>query len=186
MKKFDNYPVLPHISYGRILDRNGFYFSIPFKGVSLNEYKTMHFGKISRIKGQYKSILDVVCADCIDNSYFIFDNFDGDGLRVSQNLFGTQIDIEWVLNFEKTNNRDTANYTQKILLDAIVKTGIIPDDREKFVKSDKTFFGANQFDMVTCIMQADDIHKEMLTGGMSVNYDDIMTRLGVSDTRQVL
>lgn len=186
MKKRDDYPVLPHISYGMITDRNGFYVSIPFKGISLNDYRQMHFGKISRIKGQYKSMLDVMCAECIDHKYIKFDNFDGDGLRISKNLFNTQVDIEWVLNFSTVNNRDTANYTQKVLLDAIVKTAILPDDREKFVRSDKTFFGAGKYDMITCIIQSNDMDKTMIKGGRHVTYADIMERLEVSTERKVI
>lgn len=186
MQKRTDYPPLPFIEYGEVLDKNGFYITLPFKGISLNDYKKMHFTKIARLKGQYKSVIDVVCANSVDQKYFKFENFDGNGLRLSKSVFNTQVDVEWILTFLKTNQRDPANYTQKILLDAIVSAGLLTDDKEKFVKSDKVMFGDKMVDSITCIIQSDSIDKSMFVDGQNKLYDAILSDLLVVPDRKVL
>jgi len=186
MKRKTNYPALPFIDYGLISDKNGVYFSIPMKGTSLNEYKKMHFSTIAQLKGRYKSILDVILVDMIKHNYFDFVDFGIEGIKMKRSLFNTQVTIEWILNFITPNTRDVANFTQKVLLDAMVATGLLPDDNSKYVKSDKVFFGDKSVDMITCVIQSDGIVKEMLSDVKERTYESILQGLDVKEGLVVL
>jgi len=143
------YPILPFISYGTI-EEGGFYFTLPFRGVSLNQHKQFHHGRVKSLRGQYKSIIDLVVVASMKNIYIR--QFDENGLILTKPVFDSPIDLVWILTFMAKNTRDVSNYTQKILLDSIVEIGMIEDDNSNFVNSDKTMFGSTKVDSITCLM----------------------------------
>ena len=149
-KRITKYPVLPHIAYG-LLEDGGFYISLPFKGISLNEYRKFHSGKIKNLRGQYKSILDLIVVTCFKKTYIKI--FGEDGIKISTPLFKDKVTVDWILTWQNSNKHDPSNYTQKILLDAIVDVGIIQDDNEDFVINDNVVFGEIWYDSITCVLK---------------------------------
>lgn len=170
------YPILPHISYGIIGD-GGFYITLPFKGISLNQYKKLHHGKIKSLRGQYKSIIDLIMVASLKKNYI--KEFNENGVKLGGSLFDNKIEIVWVLTFLDTNTRDVSNYTQKIMLDTVVSVGLLEDDNSKFVISDKTMFGSKKVDSVTCLMIGK-LHKQKFLNAVpEVKISDIFDYLGV-------
>jgi len=168
MKRKDNYPTLPHIIFG-LLEEGGFFVTLPFKGISLNQYRRMHHGQIKKEKSLYKSILDVILISSIKKNFI--GEFNEEGVKLNSSLFKNEIEIEWILNFKEKNTRDVSNYTQKIVLDAIVKTNIIEDDNSKYVLSDKTVFGTKQIDSITCILMGEIENHKFLKYLPKIKYE---------------
>lgn len=174
MTKKIKYPVLPHIAYG-LVDDIGFYVSVPFRGISLNEYKKMHHGKISALRGQYKSIVDLIIIACIKRNYIKW--IDDNGIVLLRSLFSSKVTVDWVLTWANHNSHDPSNYTQKILLDAIVDTGILEDDSCDYVKNDNVMFGDCWYDSITCIIKGT-LNKQMFKSNINtINENDIMEAL---------
>lgn len=145
------YPIMPFISYGVVDDDKGLYISMPFKPISLNEYRRLHHGRIKKEVEAYKAVLDIIMVTVFKKNY-IHTDVTEDGLLLTESFFKDKIDVQWILTFNTDLIRDPSNYTQKIMLDAIVKTGMIVDDSEQYVNSDHTSFGCKGFDSVTCVM----------------------------------
>lgn len=174
--KKTNYPELPFISIGILPKNKGIYITLPFPPISINEYKKMHFGLIKKTKQRYKAILDVMAI-----TYYRKDAiecFDMDGIYI-KSLFETPIHIEWILNHKLNRKRDTGNYTQKILLDAMVWIGLIKDDNEEYVLSDKVYFGHNGKDSITCLLLGDVFVARIKGDIPKVKLSDIYENLGV-------
>lgn len=170
-KKIETYPMLPHIAYG-LIEEGGFFISLPFRGISLNEYKKLHFGAVSKLRGNYKSIIDVILIACIKKTYI--KPVDDNGLKLSRSLFDSMVDVEWLLTWANHNHHDTSNYTQKIFLDAVVDAGIIVDDNEQYVDRDITHFGNVYYDSITCILIGQ-AYKAMFNSTItSISYDHLM------------
>lgn len=170
-RKKEEYPVLPHIAYG-LLKEGGFYLSLPFRGVSLNEYKRMHFGQIFKLRGNYKSIIDIIIMACIKKTYI--KKLDEMGLKLSRSLFNGNVDVEWILTWNNYNYHDPGNYTQKIFLDAVVDAGLIVDDSELYVDKDITHFGTVLYDSITCIMIGN-VYRTMFNNTIhEISYDRLM------------
>lgn len=148
----------------------GIYIILPCKPISLNEYAKMHWAVIKKIKGEYKSMLDLIILQYI-NTVCLFGEF---GLKTN-GIFCGRINIEWILSFKSVNTRDPANYTQKILLDAIVMTGIITDDSQKYVISDKTFISnETKEESIICIMLGDINTKILHNSINSYEYEQFL------------
>lgn len=177
MKKKDNYEPVPDICCGLLLE-GGIFFTLPFLGISLNEYKKMHFGRVAKLKNFYKSMIDVVITMMVNKDKI--GGINENGLFLKKGMFTGQVDVEWLLTFKVKNQRDTANYTQKIFLDAIVWSGIIEDDREKFVCSDKVFFGTTKENTVTCIIRSKKEDQDVTFYNMCkiVSYPELLSSFG--------
>lgn len=170
-KKKEEYPVLPHIAYG-LLKEGGFYLSLPFRGISLNEYKKFHHGQVSKLRGNYKSVIDVILISCIKKTYI--GEVDENGLRLIRPIFNSIVDVEWLLTWRNYNHHDPSNYTQKIFLDAIVDAGLIEDDSELYVDRDITHFGKVFYDSITCMLLGD-VYKVMFKNIIhEISYDKLM------------
>ena len=175
-----DYPVLPFIAYGRVDRDKGFFITLPFKPISLNEYKKMHFGRVRQLRGQYKSVLDIIGIASFIKTYF--DKFDEDGLHLKKPLFDGKIDIEWFITFlNKEEVHDPSNYTQKIMLDAITDIGMIIDDSELFINKDSVQFGLKGYDSITCFMKGK-INKQMLLKSVkNTTYETMLKSVGIRD-----
>jgi len=171
-----DFPILPHIAYGTI-ENMGFYITLPFRGISLNQYKKLHHGRVKSLRSQYKSIIDLIMVASLKKNYI--KDFNENGLILNGPLFDGSIDITWVLTFLLSNTRDVSNYTQKTVLDSIVSVGIIEDDNEKFVFSDKTIFGHKKVDSITCIMTGKLYKQKFLVSVPDVKLNNILDYLGV-------
>jgi hypothetical protein len=174
----DKYPVLPFIGYGLVKDK-GFFVALPFRAMSLNEYKRMHFGKVATEKAKYKAIIDVILASCLKKTYI--KSFNEEGISLSKSIFIDKIELEWYLNFLHHRERDSSNYTQKVMLDAIVSTGMITDDSIRYIVSDKaTVIGTTIFDMITLVMVGK-VNEQMFksTTVKIVEWADIKRFIGV-------
>lgn len=160
---------------GRIKNPDGLYFKLPCKPISINEYKKMHWAVVKKIKGEYKSMIDMLIVDAINCKYKI----GPDGIFIDDRLFPNKVDVEWVLSFGKVNQRDPSNYTQKILLDAVVMSGLLVDDSSKYVNSDKTILSPNKEECIWCILKGK-INKEMVMSDIKITkYQDVLNLAGV-------
>jgi hypothetical protein len=128
-----------------------YFITMPFKPISLNDYKTLHFGRIKKEIESYKSIIDIVMITVIKKIY-LSNEVTEDGLQLKDSLFDDKIDIKWILTFKNNIARDPSNYTQKMMLDALTRAGVLVDDSERYVYSDHTMFGCKQFESITCVM----------------------------------
>ncbi len=176
----NEYPILPHISYGIVDEGEGFYISLPFKGISINQFRRMHHGNIKQLKGQYKSIIDVIIIASFKKNYV--SNFNDWGLSLSRELFSDKIEIEWYITFiDVKKKHDVGNYNQKILLDSIVLTNIIKDDDEDHIFKESVRFGLKGYDSITCLMKGK-IHKPMLLKSVkSVLYNSLLEAVGIKN-----
>lgn len=167
---------LPVMSCG-LIKEGGVYFMLPLLGVSLNTFKKMHHGQVKHKIGVYKSILDIMFLYMIKNNYI--KEFNKDGIIVQGKFFSSKIDVEWILTFDSTNMRDVSNYTQKTLLDAVVRSGIIEDDNSKFVKSDKTSFGNKKINSITCLLLGEIIKERFYKHINVVSKKELGDYLGI-------
>lgn len=116
------------------------------RGVSLNDYKAMHYSKIARMKQNYRSVLDVALTQLLfDKSRY---EMTEDGLVLKVPLFSSA-KIWWGLGFNEERARDLGNYTQKILQDAMVGAKFFQDDNYKIVYEDSVFFMGNKRNCVS-------------------------------------
>lgn len=168
---------IPAIGFALLLE-GGFFISLPFKPISLNEFKKMHHGRIKKDRDFYKSILDVVLVTCIKKNYM--KDFDENGLHLSRSIFNERIYVQWILNFDINLKRDTGNYVQKTLMDAIVDTGIIEDDNSQFIRADSVMFGDGKQNSITCTMIGE-VHRPMFKNSISIiKYDNLLKGLEVT------
>lgn len=173
-----DYPVLPHIAYGKIDQNKGFFYTIPFRGISINTYRKLHHGAIKKHREQYKAIFDVVNIASFKKNYF--NQFDENGAHLSKPLFTEPIEVEWYLNFLNTQDvHDVGNYTQKIVLDAIVDTGILKDDSEEYVVKESVRFGVKGFDSITCFMKGKIQNQMLLKVIKNTTYKALLKSVGV-------
>lgn len=173
------YPILPFISYGTIDETNGVYFTMPFKPISLNDYKTLHHHRIKKEIESYKAIIDIILVAVTKKNYIKQEVME-DGLSIKESLFFGKIDIKWILTFKNNIARDPSNYTQKMMLDAITRSGVLVDDSEKYVMSDHTMFGCKQFESITCVMLGP-IKAHMLKSSYikDLKYKDLLLNMEV-------
>ncbi len=160
------------------IDNNGIggiYFILPCDPVSLNDYRKMHFGEISKLKGEYKSMLDVLFYPLIKDN---IKSFDDTGLHVKP-IFDGRVEIEWIVNHKLSRQRDPSNYTQKILLDAIVMLGIIKDDSSQFVISDRTMIGNSGDNSIICIIWGNLLYEYMLINNEPIDRDTLFYKVGI-------
>lgn len=98
-------------------------FTIPGRLPSINEYsyaERSHWSRAAALKKQHEEYIQWIIKKA----------------NVVPFLRAVNVSIVW---FEKTNRRDFDNVTfgVKVILDAMVKIGIIPDDGNKWIKSIK-------------------------------------------------
>ena len=124
MKK-DNYSELPEVKYGFLSQQNGIFIDLPVKAISVNDWKKMHWRTVANLRARYKAIIDVVVLDLVDNGILRMADV---GLVVPNQIFVNTLKVCWILSFNQKRSRDCGNYVQKILMDAIVDTGIIKDN----------------------------------------------------------
>lgn len=118
----------------------GVWFMLPIKPMSINEYTKLHFSEIAKYRRRYKSILDVCLCSLFSHSNFhIVDN----GIRFDKPMFD-KVELSWVLSFNLPRLRDISNYVQKVMLDALVDTGIVKDDNHLVVVKDTTQININK------------------------------------------
>ena len=171
------YPILPYIAYGKIDRNKGFFYTVPFRGISINTYRKMHHGAIKKYREQYKAIFDVINIASFKRNYF--DKFNEDGLHLKKPLFLDIIEIEWYLTFlNEQEIHDIGNYTQKIMLDSIVDTGMIKDDSEKYIVKESIKFGIKGFDSITCYMKGIINQQMLLKSVKNTTYKALLKSVG--------
>ncbi len=171
-KKNDNYPVLPHIAYGLCEDVKGLYILLPIPPISLNTYKKMHWGAVKKEKENVKAIIDVVLISCINQSYI--KSFTKEGLTLKQAVID-QCEVTWFLTFlNNSGQHDTDNYVQKIFMDAIVMSGVLTDDNEKYVTRTTVEFKKKKVNSA-CIFLKGDVHEHMFLNSMKkIKYQSLI------------
>jgi Holliday junction resolvase RusA-like endonuclease len=173
--KNDKYPILPHIAYGLCEDVEGLYFLLPITPISLNTYKKMHWGAVKKEKEHVKAIIDVILASCIKREYI--KSFTKDGLSLSKPLID-KCTATWFLTFLNHGvNRDTDNFVQKIFMDALVMSGVLFDDNEKYVTSTTVEFKKRNVN-TACIFFNGKVNKEMFLESVKVvKYESLINFL---------
>jgi len=137
----------------------GVWFALPIKPVSINEYVKLHYSEIAKYRRRYKSILDVcVCSLFNHNNFRITDT----GVVFDKPVFD-KVELSWVLSFSLKRLRDISNYVQKVLLDALVDTGIVEDDNHLIVVKDTTQININKepLDSIMLYMIGDFDHRRL-------------------------
>ncbi len=132
-----------HIKTGVVRKGNdifGVWFMLPVKPMSINEYTKLHFSEIAKYRRRYKSIFDVcMCSLFNHNNFRIVDT----GVVFDKPVFD-KVELSWVLSFNLPRLRDISNYVQKVMLDALVDTGIVKDDNHLVVIKDTTQINVNK------------------------------------------
>lgn len=172
IKKNDNYPVLPHIAYGLCEDVKGLYILLPIAPISLNVYKKMHFGAVKKEKEHAKAIVDVILASCINKNFI--KEFTKNGLLLSQSVIN-KCEVTWFLTFlNRGEHRDTDNYVQKIFMDAVVSSGIIKNDDERYITRTTVEFKKKKVNSATLFLKGD-VNEDMFMDSMRrVKYQTLM------------
>lgn len=120
--------------------------------LSLNEYKKMHFSRISKTKQSYRSVLDVILMSLnLSKSSYAMDEH---GIRLVVPLF-ISARVAWGIGFKVERSRDLGNYTQKILQDALVSANFFKDDNYKVIHEDKVFFMEEKKDQIKVFIEGE-------------------------------
>jgi hypothetical protein len=133
---------------------NGFYFSFPLKGISLNKYRKMHFGEIKKLRKSYVNFLELILDKCIKKEFLKFNDKES-RIELKSPLFFSKINVDWVLSFRKKIVHDPSNYSQKILMDAINDVGIVKDDSDDYISKDSTQICNVGVDQIECYLYSD-------------------------------
>lgn len=109
--------------------------------VSLNVYRHLLPPQVKRARRDYGTLIGSVVIASFNKEYYGLDEF-GSGVAIDcvMPLFPGTYDLQWVLGFQTALLRDIPNYSQKIMLDAIVDVGLVKDDNHNYLKSEKVRF----------------------------------------------
>jgi hypothetical protein len=159
-----------------LIEEGGIYFTLPVPGISINKYKRMYPRDIAKYKADYIALVSATIVNYLKREDI--ESISGDGLRLKKPLLRGRVRLEWVLTFRTKTIRDIPNYNQKILLDAIVDIGIIEDDNEKFLITEKTMFGHRKFDSITCIFLGEVRRRDFMTQISIIKHEDFLDKIG--------
>ncbi len=106
----------------------GVYFTIPFPALTCEQISNMTEFSINKLKGEYKSALDVAILSMINKDYIILSK-DYGYLQLSQPVLGEVNCIVFIYTFIK--NKPKAEITHELFMSAIHDIGIVSEGLNK-------------------------------------------------------
>lgn len=164
MKNFE----LPFVKFGNV-EGKGLLISLPFRPLSMNTYARMHWSKKKDLKENYRSIMSGSLFEKVITSYLLIEIKDGYGkIDFRDPLFVGLAAPTWYLSFLNNRPRDYENYSQKLMMDAIVSLNIIQDDNSKYLSAPEIKFLDKIEDRITLFLRG-----EMRDAAFNKKYSEV-------------